>query len=71
MAQVLERLNVQEIQKEQTGLVLVAAFLYANQGQLDKAKPLARTLRELAPNRRVIQAYADYLITGARPADKL
>lgn len=51
-------------------LVFLATYLNANQGQAEQAKVWAAKLKEVAGDRRVLAAYADYVLTGVKPAQQ-
>lgn len=51
-------------------LVFLATYLNANQGQAERAKVWAAKLKEVAGDRRVLAAYADYVLTGVKPAQQ-
>jgi len=51
-------------------LVFVMTFLHANRGDVDKARDWAGKLKALVPDDAALTEYAEYVITGATPAER-
>jgi hypothetical protein len=49
-------------------LLMLATFLHQNAAQTDKAKAYAQLLKDAPKATKLMQAYADYILTGKKPA---
>jgi tetratricopeptide (TPR) repeat protein len=49
-------------------LPFLACFLHQAQGDVAQAKAFAQQVKEAAPPSRMVQAYAEYVLTGKRPS---
>jgi tetratricopeptide (TPR) repeat protein len=63
-----DRVLVAGVQDPSVAFLLT--FLYGSQGKDAEAKKWAATLSALKPEDKLMRAYADFVLTGVRPAEK-
>jgi tetratricopeptide (TPR) repeat protein len=54
--------------RQETLLLMLATFLHQNAAQTDKAKAYAQLLKDAPKATKLMQTYADYVLTGKKPA---
>lgn len=60
-----QKLKRDDMQKD-PDMLLLATFMYQNTGQRTKARVVARQLKEVAEGNKLLEGYADYILTGKR-----